>query len=461
MNNTDNLDTDKILKEHRAFFERGQTHNVNFRIEQLKNLKCALKEHESSFMYALQKDLGKSQHESYLTEIGIVYHNINFVIKRLKKWAKPKRTKTPLYALPSKSYIISEPYGTVLIISPFNYPVQLALEPLIGAISGGNCVVLKPSENTPNVTKVLSEMIGKTFDKDYIRVIKGDRNITGQLINAPFDYLFFTGSVPVGKIIMEAAAKNLVPVTLELGGKSPAIVEITADIALAARKIAWGRCINVGQTCIAPDYILVDKRKKQEFIDRLKITLAEFYGESIQQSRDYGRIVNEKQFDRLADIIVKEEESIIHGGNLDRHDLFISPTIIDADWNSPSMEDELFGPIFPILTYDNLDEALREVCKRPKPLALYLFTKDKGIVKQITERVPFGGGCINDTIMHVTNPYLPFGGVGNSGIGSYHGKYSFDLFTHKKSVMKNMLFEMKLAYPPYGNKIKLIKKFLK
>ena len=453
----------QMLGEHRTYFEEGHTLSVDFRIQQLRALQTALQRNEPHLTEALRLDLGKSAFEAYATEIGFCYHSLTAMIRHLRRWAKPKRVHTPLYLWPSSSVIYREPYGTALIIGPFNYPVQLLVEPLIGAIAGGNCAILKPSENTPHVADAFTQLIREAFDERYIRVVRGNRDATGALINAPFDYLFFTGSVPVGKVVMQAAATNLVPVTLELGGKSPAIVDQTADLTLAARRIVWGKFLNAGQTCIAPDYVLADARIKDELVRRMQEAIVDYYGADPIASPDYGRIVNGKQFDRLADILAAEAPNVLYGGQTKREDNYIAPTLLAAQgFEGAAMQDELFGPLLPILAYPTLEDAIRIVRNHPKPLALYLFTTDKAAEKQVLSQVSFGGGCINETISHVANPSLPFGGVGNAGMGSYHGKQSFDLFTHAKSVLhKSSHLDAWFTTPPYGNKLRWVRKILK
>lgn len=454
---------DQFLQEHRRFFNHGQTRSVQFRLEQLKKLSDAIRRHEQNLLSALYRDLRKNEFEAYTTEIGYTLNSIRYTMKHLRQWAKPQKVKTPFYHIGSRGYLYKEPYGTVLIIGPFNYPFQLLIEPLIGAIAAGNCAVLKPSENTPAVAAAVKTLIQETFDEDYIRVIEGERETTSVLIHAPFDYIFFTGSVPVGRIVMEAAAKNLVPVTLELGGKSPVLVDRTADIDTAAKRIMWGKLINTGQTCIAPDYVLAHTDIKAELIEKMKMAITSFYGTDARQSSDYGRIVNERQFDRLAAILEKDQANVLFGGQTCREDLYIEPTLLDAvSWSDAAMQDEIFGPILPIMGYEQLDEAIQMVISRPKPLGLYLFTKDQSVENEVLTRISFGGGCINATITHVANPNLPFGGVGEAGIGAYHGKYSFDLFSHTKSIMKkNTKFDMKILFPPYRDNLKWIRKVLR
>ncbi|MBR2565922.1 MAG: aldehyde dehydrogenase, partial [Paenibacillus sp.] len=430
-------DVHVILEKQRTFYRTGITRSADTRIERLTRLREAIQRYEPKLTQALYQDLGKSEFESYTTEIGFMMDSIKHTIRKIKKWVKPVKVKTQAALLGSKSYILPEPYGTVLIIGPFNYPFQLLIEPLVGAIAAGNTAVLKASENTPAVSAVVRELIGEVFEPEYVQVVEGAKDTTTALIHAPFDYIFFTGSVPVGKIVMEAAAKNLVPVTLELGGKSPVIVDEQADIQVAAERIMWGKLLNTGQTCIAPDYLLVHERVKQPLIEAMKTAIVTFFGTDIQNNKDYGRIVNKSHFKRLTTLIERDQDKLIYGGASDEEDRYIEPTLIDAEsWNAATMEDEIFGPILPIISYSHLDGAIGEIIKRPKPLALYLFTSDPAVQVKVLKEVSFGGGCINDTITHVANSRLPFGGVGHSGIGSYHGRYSFETFSHMKSILK-------------------------
>ncbi|MBM7662567.1 aldehyde dehydrogenase (NAD+) [Bacillus mesophilus] len=457
------VEVEEILKEHQAFFESHQTRGIEFRLSQLQKLKDSIIKYEGKITEALQQDLGKHPFETYTTEVGFVLKTITHTMKSLKSWMKTKRVKTPLHFQPGKSQIIYEPYGTVLIISPFNYPFQLLIEPLVGAIAAGNCAVLKPSELVPNVSAVISEMIHSTFDDNYIRTIEGGIETNQSLIHAPFDYIFFTGSIPVGKIVMEAAAKNLVPVTLELGGKSPVIVDRTADIKAAASRIMWGKCVNSGQTCVAPDYLLIHESIKDELISELKETINTFYGETVEESKHYGRIVTARHFNRLVDMLEKDKEGIIFGGNTNPDTRYIEPTLIEASPDSATMSEEIFGPLLPILTYKNIDDAIKIIKNHSKPLALYLFTADQGIEEKVLNEISSGGVCVNDTLTHLGNPELPFGGVGASGMGAYHGHYSFTTFSHEKSVLKkNSGSNLTLLLPPYTDrKLALIKRFLK
>ncbi|HCX2831629.1 TPA: aldehyde dehydrogenase [Staphylococcus aureus] len=449
--------------DSKAFFNTQQTKDISFRKEQLKKLSKAIKSYESDILEALYTDLGKNKVEAYATEIGITLKSIKNARKELKNWTKTKNVDTPLYLFPTKSYIKKEPYGTVLIIAPFNYPFQLVFKPLIGAIAAGNTAIIKPSELTPNVARVIKRLINETFDANYIEVIEGGIEETQTLIHLPFDYVFFTGSENVGKIVYQAASENLVPVTLEMGGKSPVIVDETANIKVASERICFGKFTNAGQTCVAPDYILVHESVKDDLITALSKTLREFYGQNIQQSPDYGRIVNLKHYHRLTSLLNSEQMNIVFGGHSDEDERYIEPTLLDhVTSDSAIMQEEIFGPILPILTYQSLDEAIAFIHQRPKPLSLYLFSEDENATQRVINELSFGGGAINDTLMHLANPKLPFGGVGASGMGRYHGKYSFDTFTHEKSyIFKSTRLESGVHLPPYKGKFKYIKAFFK
>ncbi|MFJ8066504.1 aldehyde dehydrogenase [Psychrobacillus sp. NPDC096426] len=454
---------DKIIKEHQAFFDTGITKPIKFRIEQLSILKKSIKKYEKDIIQALYRDLRKSEFEAFTTEIGLVYDNIAFMKKNLEKWMEPKQVKTPLALMPSKSFIVHDPYGTVLIIAPFNYPFQLVMEPLLGAIAGGNCAVIKPSESTPHTTNIIQKIISETFDSCYIRVMEGEKEETSLLIHAAFDFIFFTGSVKVGKLVMKAASERLTPIALELGGKSPTIVDHTANLEVAAKRIIWGKFVNAGQTCIAPDYVVVEESVKEKFIELLKQKILQFYGKNIQDSSDFGRIVNTNHFDRLKTILEREKDQIIFGGKTDCTDLYIEPTLLTGiDFSSPSMEDELFGPILPIIGYTDLPAIIRRIRKLPKPLAAYMFSENERAQQYFLEEFSFGGGCINDTISQAGSAYLPFGGVGNSGVQAYHGEASFTLFTHQKSIIKKSTkLPVNIVFPPYKNKVKLVRTILK
>ena len=456
-------DVEFMIEEQKKFFLTGHTKNIEFRKKQLLKLKDKIKHYEKDILKALNSDLGKSEFEAYTNEVGIVLDSINYFVKNIDEWAKPVHVKTPIHFQPAKSFIVREPYGVVLIIGPFNYPFQLVMEPLIGAIIGGNTAVVKPSETTPHTTEITKKIIEETFDTSYIRVVEGEKEEVTHLIHASFDYIFFTGSVAVGKVVMRAAAERLTPITLELGGKSPAIVDQTANLEVAAKRIVWGKFNNTGQTCVAPDYLFVHTSIYDKFVKELQKTIEQFYGENAQESDDYGRIVNSRQFTRLQNLLEAEKENITFGGKRDAEDLYIEPTLLETiDWSSPIMEDEIFGPILPIMKYDNLKYTLHQIQKLPKPLAAYFFSEHEKAIDFFLEELPFGGGCINDTVTHVGNPYLPFGGVGPSGVNAYHGKASFENFTHPKSIMKrSSKLTNNLLFPPYKQKLKLVKTMLK
>lgn len=455
----------KLTEAQKQFFETGRTRDLAFRICQLQLLADAMRKNETVLEEALKKDLGKSAFESYATEIGFVLADIRYTIQNLQKWSAPKRVRTPLYLFPGKSKIQKEPYGSVLILGPYNYPVQLLAEPLVGAIAAGNCAVLKPSELTPHVSEAMYQIVHSTFKEEYIACVEGGVEVNQELLSQKFDYIFFTGSERVGRIVMKAAAENLTPVTLELGGKSPVIIEKTANIKEAARRIAWGKLMNAGQTCVAPDYVLVDERRKQQFLTEMKTAFSHLYGKEIKKNPDFGRIVNERHMERLQKILEQDAKYLFCGGEADTLQRYIEPAILDLgkDQNAASMQEELFGPILPVLSYHKLEDAVRFVNKRAKPLALYLFTKKRSAEKFVLERVSSGGVCVNDTISHLINPDLPFGGVGASGMGQYHGKYSFDTFTHEKSVFyKPADWNLPVCYPPFTKgKMNLVKFFLK
>lgn len=445
----------------KQYFNTHETKSLKFRKKQLKQLSKSIKNYENDLLEAFQKDLGKNKVEAYATEIGFTLKNIKSARKELKNWAKTKQVNTPLFMFPTKSYIMKEPYGTVLIIGPFNYPFQLLIEPLIGAIATGNTIILKPSEFTPNVSDVIQQIISDAFDPEYINIIQGNADTTQSLLHLPFDYIFFTGSEQVGRIVYSAASKNLTPVTLELGGKSPAIIDESANIKVASERICFGKFTNAGQTCVAPDYLLVNRKVKDELISALKKTITEFYGTNIQDSPDFGRIVNKKHYHRLNELLNIHHPEITFGGQTDIDENFIAPTILDGTtFDSKIMENEIFGPILPIIAYDDFDEAIDLIRTKPKPLSLYLFSEDENSSERILNELSFGGGAINDTLMHLANPNLPFGGVGASGIGKYHGKYSFDTFSHDKSyIFKSTRLESSLLFPPYKGKFKYIKAF--
>lgn len=446
----------QVMDLHKSKLTHGAL-PVQLRIDRLKELKKTISAKEAEISEALKKDLGKSNFESYVSEVGFVLEELSFVIKNIDSWASIKKVGTPLTLFPAKSYIMPEPYGVVLLISPWNYPFQLCMAPFIGAIAAGNRVVVKPSEFASNTANIINQMISQIFKSNEAIVIEGAVEETQKLLSMKFDYIFFTGSTNVGRIIMKAAAENLTPVTLELGGKSPCLIEESADLDMAAKRTAWGKFINAGQTCVAPDYVLVPRRLQDSFIEKLKLHLDQFYSADPFKSPDYSRIINEHHFDRLIALINKSKVAI--GGVSSREQKYISPTVLkDCDWNDSIMGDEIFGPLLPVVPYDEIDQAMMNILERPKPLAFYVFSDNSAKSNEIMSKVPFGGGCINDTIIHLANPNLPFGGVGTSGIGSYHGKNSFDTFTHYKSVIKQgTKVDIPLRYPPYEGKLGWIK----
>ena len=456
---TQELAVQEILQQQRKFFSTDKTKDVEFRLTQLKKLKQAVLEHKEEIIAAVQADLNKPIFESYLTEIGVI-KEIDYTIKNLKKWSKPKKVATPLDQLPGTAFIYPEPLGVVLIIAPWNYPFQLTISPLVGAIAAGNCAIVKPSEISQNTSRIIAKILQKTFEPEYIAVVEGGVETSKELLQQKFDHIFFTGGTAIGKIVMEAAAKNLTPVTLELGGKSPCIIDSDINIEYAARRIAWGKFINAGQTCIAPDYLLVNQKIKQPLLDSIKNCIQEFYGDDPEKSPDFGRIINQKQFNRLVKLL--NNGDVIAGGKTNPDTCYIAPTLIDnVSLEAPIMQDEIFGPILPVIEYNNLEEAISIVNNQPKPLALYFFSKNQEYQQQVLQKTSSGGVCINDTIMHIGVTELPFGGVGNSGIGSYHGKASFDTFSHQKSVLKkSFLVDLKVRYAPYLGKLDLIKKMM-
>lgn len=447
-----------LLDKQKSFFMKDETKSYEFRKKQLEQLKIAIKAYEEELIKALYEDLHKSSIEAYTTEIGFVYKSIRDASKNLKKWMKVEKVKTPLFMLGSKSYMLYEPLGSVLIIGPYNYPFQLVIEPLIGAIAAGNTVVIKPSEYTVHTEKVLLKMFDEYFDESYIKVVTGDKEITSQLLDLRFDHIFFTGSTEVGKIVYQKASRHLIPVTLELGGKSPTLVLKDANLKLAARRIVFAKFLNAGQTCIAPDYIYVDDSVHDEFIEYVKEEIKKQYPDLDQM----GHIVNQRHYDRLKGLINREK--IIFEYDQKENGHFLSPIIMkNVTWDDKIMQEEIFGPILPILTFKNLDHVIELLKTKEKPLALYLFTNDKHMMKKVFTKLSFGNGAINEALMQVANTNLPFGGVGHSGMARYHGIYSFKGFSHLKTfTKKSVLFDVKLAYPPYDkNKEKLIKKILK
>lgn len=456
-------DLNSSLSNLRSYYNSHATKPYAFRKKQLQFLKKTLLANEKEIEQALYADLKKNPEETYATETGLVLAEINVALKNLHLWMEPQSVRTNLVNFPSSSKIYRDPLGVVLIISPWNYPLQLLLIPLVGAIAGGNCIVLKPSEFSPATLGVIEKIITKIFSEEYIKVITGNgAEVVPAMMNAfRFDHVFYTGSIPVGKIIYQMAAEKLVPVTLELGGKSPAIVCADADITVAAKRIAFGKFVNTGQTCVAPDYVLVHNDVKEKFVSKLKETVIKFYSDDPANNYNYGKIINEKRFDKLISYLT--DGKIVTGGEYSKENLFISPTILE---NVPAdaliMHDEIFGPVLPVISFSSTDEAMEIVQKNSTPLAFYLFTNDKNEEREWIEKISFGGGCINNADWHFTNHNLPFGGVGSSGMGAYHGKFTFDTFTRAKPVMKTPTwFDPAFKYPPLKGKLKLFKWFIK
>jgi aldehyde dehydrogenase (NAD+) len=435
--------------------------NINFRKESLIKLLDVIIKYENEIIQALYDDFKKPPFESIATETSYIISELKDTINNIHKWSKVKKIRPSILNFPSSDYIFKEPYGKVLIIAPWNYPFQLALCPLISAVAAGNQVVLKPSELTPKTSAIILKIVEKVFQHNHVKVIEGGVEETQNLLAQRWDYIFFTGSVAVGKIVAKAAAEHLTPVTLELGGKNPCIIDETANLKLAAKRIVWGKFLNAGQTCIAPDYILIQEDMKSHFVDFMKNEITKAFGKNPKNSPDFARIVNEKNWHRLSSMI--EPQKVIFGGETDIEDCYISPTLIEENsLDSLLMQDEIFGPLLPILTYNDEKEIYKTISKYEKPLALYVFSDDKKFARKIVTDFSFGGGCINDTVSHFANKRLPFGGVGHSGIGAYHGQLSFDTFTHHKGIIKKANWlDIKLRYAPYSNKIETLKKLLK
>ena len=448
-----------IVQRARDAFDSGRTRPLSWRRAQLDGMRKLLEDNSEQLLAALASDLGKPAAEGWVTDIGFTIGEIKLLQKNLRKWTRPERVSTPIVALPGSSHRVAEPLGVVAIISPWNYPIQLLLSPAAGAIAAGNSVVLKPSEIAPHTSTVITELIHRYLDPDAVQVIEGGVAETTELLAQKFDHIFYTGNGRIGRVVMEAAAKHLTPVTLELGGKSPTIVDATANLRVAARRIAWGKFLNAGQTCIVPDYLLVDKKVASAFVGELRVAIKEFYGDDPKQSGDYARIVNGHHFNRLASML--ESGSAVIGGETDANTKYIAPTVLsDVNISAPVMQDEIFGPILPMVEIDNVAEAIAFINSKPHPLALYVFSEDDRAIDAVIERTTAGGVTVNGTILHISNPNLPFGGVGESGMGAYHGKSSIDIFQHRKPVLrKSTKVDPSIAYPPYTEKkMKLIRK---
>ncbi len=452
----------KIVESQKKFFDEGHTLPLKFRLQALDTLYKAIKRNESKLCEALSKDLGKSAFESYMCEIGLTLSEISYLKHHLRSYMRPKMVHTPISQFPSVSKIYRQPYGNVLIMSPWNYPFLLSIEVLADALAAGNTALVKPSAYSPNVSLAMKEIIEECFPPEYVTVLLGGREENKMLLDEKFDYIFFTGGTTVGRLVMEKAAKNFTPVTLEMGGKSPCIVDDTADLKVSARRVAFGKFLNLGQTCVAPDYLLIDEKVKDKFLGFfMKETLSMYTSEPLKNP-DYGKIINEKHFDRLLGLI--DSRKVIFGGKSDREKLKIEPTVMDNVTASDAiMQEEIFGPILPVITYKSLDEAMSFINSRPHPLALYHFSKSSSNIKKVRESISFGGGCVNDTIIHLATSNMPFGGVGNSGMGSYHGRHGFFTFTHEKSILKkSFLLDLPFRYQKYSDlKLFFIKQFLK
>ncbi len=439
----------------------GKTLSYDFRINALKALRDCLKKNEDEILEALSKDLGKSSFEGYATELGIVYEEINYLTKHLRKLMKPTRTKTPITQFKASSYIIHEPLGNTLIMSPWNYPLQLTVVPLAGAIAGGNTAIIKPSRYSQNVSRVMKRLIEETFPAEYIALFEGGHETNTELLALRWDLIFFTGSPNVGRIVHRAAGENLTPCILELGGKSPVIIDGTVDMALTARRLAWGKFLNAGQTCVAPDYVLVKKGYAEKLIEALKKEIETMFSSDPLSSPDFPKIINEKHFERVKGLIAGS--TVAMGGKADESSLRIAPTILfPVKETDPVMNEEIFGPVLPVLEYESLDDAISFIRKREKPLAFYIFSKSRSDINKALSSLSFGGGCVNDTVVHLTAPGLPFGGIGNSGMGCYHGKRSFEAFTHDKAIMDKALWlDLKVRYAPFKGKLKLLKMLMR
>lgn len=448
----------EIVQNQRNYFKTGKTRDISYRIQRLAVLKKAIRDNEDAILKAVKSDLQKPEAEAVVSEVGLVISEIDYALKHIKSWVRPKRVRTPMVHQPAKSYINAEPLGVVLIIGPWNYPFQLVIAPLVGALAAGNCSLMKPSEFSPHTSNVIAKIIEENFDRDFICVIEGDVEVAQELLAEKFDHIFFTGGTGVGRIVMELAAKNLTPVTLELGGKCPCIIDHDTHVERSARRIVWGKFMNAGQTCVAPDYLLVDKRIKEKLILSLKKYIREFYGEDPSKSPDYGRIINGNHYYRLSGLL--EDCEVLIGGDLDEEDRYIAPTLIDSiSLDHKIMEEEIFGPILPVIEYKDLADAISIVNERPKPLAIYFFSRDKEKQERVVRETSSGGVCVNDTLVHLVTSTLPFGGVGNSGMGRYHGKAGFDTFSNQKSIMKRSFqFDISLRYPPFKGKMKILRR---
>ena len=451
-------DFSELVARQKAYVLSGATRSVSWRREQLTRLLAEMDKQEGRILDALKQDLNKAPFEAFAAEVGTVRAEIKHCIKHLPRWAGTRRVPTPMAHFPSSSYVLTEPYGSALILSPWNYPFQLCMAPLAAALCAGNSVIAKPSSHAPATASAIGGLLEACFPPEYAVCVQGPTAKANELLEEQFDYIFFTGSPGVGRMVMEKASRHLTPVTLELGGKSPCIVTPDADIARAARRIAWGKSINAGQTCVAPDYLAVHRSVYRQLADSLAGAFTDLWGDAPHRNPDYARIIDKRHFDQLVEL--RNQAKPFYGGQENSGTLQIAPALIDAEWDDPIMADEIFGPLLPIIVYEDLDSVLVQIQARPKPLAFYLFTTSRRTEKKVLATVSFGGGCVNDTVVHLANPALPFGGVGQSGMGSYHGKAGFDTFTHHKGILKkHARIDVPLRYPPYKRGLGLLKRF--
>lgn len=449
----------ELVEAQRKFFLSGYTLNVQSRKEALRRLKSEVKKNERAIIEALRLDLGKPEFEAYVSEIAHFYMEVDHILSNIDSWTKKQRKPTPVINMPASSYTIRQPYGVVLIISPWNYPFNLAMVPLAYAITGGNTAILKPSEISEHTSRILNRIVSEVFDENYVKVIEGGADVANDLLNNKFDLIFYTGNPRVGRLVMKKASRNLTPVVLELGGKSPVVVWEKKNLDIATKRIAWAKCFNAGQTCIAPDYVIIEKGYLDRFVESFSKWIGKFYGSRLGESKDYARIVNHRHFDRLRKIIEAERDNILYGGGMDENSLFIEPTLIRANDDSPSMEDEIFGPILPVLEKENVEEVVSSINRKNEPLSIYLFTDSKSIEKYFLERTRSGAIIFGDCLVHFVSPWLPFGGIGESGMGKYHGKWGFECFTNEKAVMVRPGWpDIPIRYPPYSTwKLRLVK----
>ena len=456
------MQIEALMERQRAFFDSGKTLDMAYRLRALRLLEQAVTDHEQRLAHALRSDLGKSRAEAYMCEIGLTLSELRYMNRHMRAYGRDRRVRTPLAQFPARSFTVQEPYGVTLVMSPWNYPVLLTLEPLIGALAAGNCCVLKPSAYASATSRALAQMLREIYPEEYVAVVEGGREENERLLEQKFDYIFFTGGVRVGRLVMEKASRHLTPVTLELGGKSPCIIDRTADLKTAARRLVFGKYLNCGQTCVAPDYVLAEACIKEELLEHIRKEITRQYGEHPLENPSYGKMINRKHFERVCGLI--DRDKLVFGGETEEEALRIAPAVLgDVTGEDAVMQEEIFGPVLPVLTVDSMEEALEFVRERPRPLALYLFTGDRKTERRFLERLSFGGGCINDTVIHLATSGMGFGGVGASGMGSYHGRKSFETFSHEKSVVKKYTWlDLPMRYQPYtALKERLVRMFVR